>query len=88
MSWSKGLGWAAFVFMALSIAAGGYAKADFHSVQTVLAASVAVFTGLAGLCLHPPWTEMNRDAPQATSRAPAKLPELGAAPPVRPGDRT
>lgn len=74
MSWSKGLGWAAFVFMALAIAAGGYAKTDFHSVQAVLAASVAVFTGLAGLCLHPPW-----------SGAAAKPPEPGAIPPVQAG---
>ena len=87
MSWSKGLGWAAFVFMAMAIAAGGYAKTDFHSVQAVLAASVAVFTGLAGLCLHPPWTGMYRDAPQAASPAPTKLPEPGAAPPVQAGGR-
>jgi hypothetical protein len=63
MSWSKGLGWAAFAFMALAIAAGGYAKTDFHSVQAVLTASVAVFTGLAGLCLHPPWGGMASSPP-------------------------
>ena len=85
MSWSKGLGWAGFVFMALSIAAGGYAKADFHSVQAVLAASVAVFTGLAGLCLHPPWTGMDRDAPEATPAAPTKPPVPGTASPVQAG---
>lgn len=70
MSWSKGLGWAAFVFMALAIAAGGYAKTDFHSVQAVLAASVAVFTGLAGLCLHPPWTAVATALPAARAAKP------------------
>jgi hypothetical protein len=50
------LSWAAFVFMALALAAAGFAKVDFHSAASILADSVAVFTGLAGLCLHPPWT--------------------------------
>jgi hypothetical protein len=52
----KALGWAAFGCMAAAIAAGGYAKVDFHSATSLLGASVAVFTGLAGLCLHPPWS--------------------------------
>ena len=80
MSWSRGLGWAAFAFMALAIAAGGYAKTDFHSAQAVLAASVAVFTGLAGLCLHPPWGVA---APSTSSGAP----EPGADRSVQAGGR-
>jgi hypothetical protein len=84
MSWSNGLGWAAFLFMALAIAAGGYAKTDFHSVQAVLAASVAVFTGLAGLCLHPPWAGMTPSAPPAPE---PKSPVSGAVPPVQAGGR-
>ena len=79
MSWSKGLGWAAFVFMVLAIAAGGYAKTDFHSIQAVLAASVAVFTGLAGLCLHPPWAEPAASPPTLAAGA-AQPPEPGAGP--------
>jgi hypothetical protein len=79
MTWSKGLGWAAFVFMALAIAAGGYAKTDFHSVQAVLAASVAVFTGLAGLCLHPPWA----GAPPAPGMTAALSPDTPAPAPAK-----
>ncbi|MGH6741746.1 MAG: hypothetical protein ACREDY_22445 [Bradyrhizobium sp.] len=42
--------------MALALVAGGYAQVgDFHSLKMLLTASVPVFTGLAGLCLHPPW---------------------------------
>jgi hypothetical protein len=52
----KALGWAAFGCMAAAIAAGGCSKVDFHSATSILGASVTVFTGLAGLCLHPPWS--------------------------------
>jgi hypothetical protein len=59
----KALGWAAFGCMALALIAGGYAKVDFHSTTSILGVSVAVFTGLAGLCLHPPWSPSPRKPP-------------------------
>jgi len=59
------LRWAGFGCMAAAIVAGGYARVDFSSVSAILGASVAVFTGLAGLCQHPPWAQPQPPAPPA-----------------------
>ena len=49
------LSWAAFVLLAAAIAAGAFVKTDFHSVSAVLSSAVVACTGVAGICLHPPW---------------------------------
>jgi len=51
-----GLKYLTLIFLAASVAGGELAKTDFHSLSSILASIGTIAAGLAGLCMHPPWT--------------------------------
>jgi len=77
------LGWGAFAFLALGIVSGGLHGVDFRNPAMIVGALPAIASGLAGLCLHPPWSAGAAVTAELTELPPAKVaPPLPVEPPT------